>query len=226
MLKTHDAIVAGSPRFSASILTEFYHIYKITRRVEPDDKQWNIDTRVDIAYTYVFYGLSMESRLALARYGDHKVKLVHDSVARLRDRGGEKFKTWFKGRQDNLSHYMRNLFSMFTLIQQSDLSNLEKKQLGKIVRTKLSNYDQAVLALNVISHLGTAWENEGLIAQFKPFANVPEHFFGYDERLHLKTRFPTINFEWETRPGYRPTYRYMRIGALHAVWHREWYNAT
>lgn len=176
MLKTHDQIVAGTPDLSAKILREFGRLYRATVKQEPDYEIWSIDDRINIAYTYVFYGLNSESMHALDGLGSTKIKAVHDYISRLKEKGGDKFSNWFKGYQSSLSHYMRNLFSMYVFIENEKISDADKYNIGKIIRSKLSNYDQAVLSLNFISHLGRDWENMGLVERYKTFANVPKHF--------------------------------------------------
>lgn len=92
-------------------------------------------------------------------------------------------------------------------IDGSNLTRAEKLSLAKIVRTKLSNYDQALLALNVMSHFGFEWEARGIVQRYKPFANVPQHFFGIESKFSIKDRFPDVAFEWEGAIDKRPTYR-------------------
>jgi hypothetical protein len=226
MLKTHDAIVAKAPELSSQALREFATIYKMTRHLVPLDATWSVRNRVDIAYTYTFYGLSTQSQRSLAHYGEPLIKTIHDRVSRLRSGPSARFHDWFKGHQANLSHYMRNLFAMFVFIEESRVSEQDKQRFAKVVRTKLSNYDQALLAANVISHLGAEWEHAGLVNKFKPFANVPRHFFGYDPALDLKSLFPMVQYEWEKQATPRPAYHRAAIGALKIVWYREWYRAA
>ncbi|WP_210485388.1 putative phage abortive infection protein [Microvirga antarctica] len=206
MLKTHDSISSIEKGISSRFLREFSAVYKLSRRIVPDDQFWSVEDRVDIAYTFVFYGLSTHVRHSLSRHGDERLKLLQDATAQLRHRAGSKYKNYFSGYQEHLSHYLRNLFGMYVLINESNLKLKEKLNLSKVVRTKLSNYDQAVLALNVMSHLGREWDRQGLIINYKPIANVPERFFGYDNALSLKKYFPYVEFEWERSRGNRPYY--------------------
>jgi hypothetical protein len=214
MLKTHDGITAGFPGVSAIALREFAHIYKATRRVVSSPQEWSADQRVDISYVFMFFGPSTEALRVLERYGHARVMLVHNEITRLRDRYEKKSKPMFKGHQEELSHYMRNLFSMFMLVEESKLGKREKQQLGKIIRTKLSNYDQALLALNIISTLGREWEQRGLVDKYKPISNIPLRFFGYAPDLSLKERFPNLEFEWEKNLGSRSRYFPIQIGRV------------
>jgi hypothetical protein len=85
-------------------------------------------------------------------------------------------------------------------------SNYEKLNYGKIIRSRLSNYDQAVLLLNILSHMGREWETEGLVIKYKPFANIPRLFFGFDNAFSPKSRFPFVEFEWEKFINKKPKY--------------------
>jgi hypothetical protein len=69
------------------------------------------------------------------------------------------------------------------------------------------------LVLNVASHLGRAWETEVLVRKYKPFANVPRHFFGWDEAFDMKARFPAVLFEWKQRLHGLPTIWSKRLGS-------------
>jgi hypothetical protein len=196
MLKTHDNIVSISRDRTPLFLREFSKIYKISKRLFPDIS-WSIDERIDICYTLAFYGLSSQTRDSLSRYGENEVRLLSDEISRLKNRNVDKFGNLFLGQQEIFSHYFRNLFSIYALLEESKLSKVHKLSLGKIVRSKLSNYDQAILMLNVISHLGQEWERRGFIEKYKPFANVPKKFFGFDADFLPKNRFPAVEFEWE-----------------------------
>ena len=101
------------------------------------------------------------------------------------------------GHQNRLSHYFRNLFAAFTYIEESSLSRADKHSLAKVLRSKLSNYEQALLAINIISHQGRAWRETGLVDKYMPIKNIPRYFFSFDERFDLKVQFPKVLFEWE-----------------------------
>lgn len=212
MLKTHDSIVAGVPGLSAKFLREFTAIYKRSKIIVPADQIWSINDRVDISYTLAFYGLNTQAWHSLSCYGDADIKRLHDEVSRLRDRAGTKHHRFFAGYQATMSHYMRNLFAMYTIIDGADINETDKLYFGKLIRTKLSNYDQALLSLNIISHLGREWENQGIVLKYKPITNVPEHFFGFDTKFSLKNYFPNVEFEWERTRRKRPIYRTITMG--------------
>ena len=103
----------------------------------------------------------------------------------------------FGGHQNRLSHYFRNLHSAFTFIDEQKLSKRERRSLSKVLRSKLSNYEQALLAINALSEQGSSWITSGLIKKYMPIKNIPKHFFSFDPAFDLKSSFPSVVFEWE-----------------------------
>jgi len=227
MLKTHDLIVSDNPKLSKRYLSEFSLAYTTILDIISTKEIIDVDTRIDIAYTYTFYGLSSSSLNYASRINSDFAKKLHDQLNLINSRRVQyEQERVFRGYQDSISHYMRNLFGMHELIDRSKLNLFEKHALAKIIRTKLSNYDQAMLALNIISHLGSEWEKEGFVDKYKPFSNVPKDFFGVDDNINLSHRFPMVQFEWMREGGKLPQYRRLAIGALKLVWYREWYRPT
>jgi hypothetical protein len=204
MLKTHDQITnsegiqfisrTGTPSI---LLREFSAIYGLTQKIEPSYDVWSSTDRIDISYIFAYYGPTMQAADSLKKHDPSRIKIVHDSIARYRERDKIRQAGLFKGHQISMSHYMRNLYSMYRYIDKSPLNYDEKVSLGKVIKSKLSNYEQGVLALNVMSHLGTKWERNGIISKYKPFSNIPKMFFTFDEAFSLKDRFPQVAFEWE-----------------------------
>lgn len=217
MLKTHDSIVSMELHSSGVILRDFSAAYKIVAKINEANENWSVDDRINIAYLFSFFGPSSQVVKLLSRYNAEDIKKIHDKIANLRNRSQSRNIRSFTGHQQTISHYMRNLFGMFVVIDGSKLSKSEKYALGKVVRTKLSNYDQALLAVNIISDLGRAWEQDGILQKFKPIANVPAGFFGVDRAISLKNRFPSIEFEWERIGASRPRYFTKRLGRVSFV---------
>lgn len=204
MMRTHEEIVQslrigskmGRDTFS-SVLSEFYVIYKLTRAVVADDLVWPISARIDIAYTCTFFGAHISSEEILKNYGPERVQILFSAIHKERQKNKSE-RRQFGGHQLRLSHYFRNLFSAYTFIEEAKLSEKEKLSLGKVLRSKLSNHEQAVLTLNIMSHLGAEWERTGLVEKYKPIKNLPSFFLTFDRSFSVKERFPYINFEWET----------------------------
>lgn len=210
MLRTHEEIVqtlalgdAKGRDAIALILSEFSFIYKTTRRHLPSYATWDLHQRIDIAYTYTYYGPQLQTQRILSKFNPAHLKLIGDAVSKKaatnsNSRSARHRQRTFKGHQNRLSHYFRNLYAAHVFIEASDLSQNEKLSLGKVLRSKLSNYEQALLAINTLSHLGEEWRHSGLLAKYRPIKNIPKNFFSFDEeRFDLKNEFPYIVFEWE-----------------------------
>lgn len=209
MLRTHEEIISsidlggtkGRDAF-AIILSEFYYIYRATRDLVPDYNVWTLNQRIDIAYTYVYYGAQLQTQRVLSQYDPALLKSIGDQISAERQRNELEARSnpnrTFKGHQNRLSHYFRNLFTAYKFIQTSELSKAEKLVLAKVLRAKLSNYEQALLAINIICHLGQEWERSGLLMEYWPIKNVPQNFFSFDDSFDLKNQFPFIVFEWES----------------------------
>lgn len=220
MMRTHEEIVQslrignrmGRDTFS-TVLSEFYSIYKLTRNVVPDDSVWTIPNRVDIAYTCTFFGPHLASEEILKTYGNERIRQLFGAIHTERQASNSE-KRLFGGHQLRLSHYFRNLFSAYTFIEKTKLSAEEKLALGKVLRSKLSNHEQAVLALNIMSHLGAEWERTGLVEKYKPIKNLPSFFLTFDRSFSIKERFPYVDFEWETTAN--DTVR------VHRISYRRW----
>lgn len=204
MLRTHEEIVSslkindldGREAISL-VLSEFYAIYRIVLELAKAGAGWSLNQRIDIAYTYTFFGPQLQTMKILSRFDQEQIKLVGDGVTRLRQ-ANDNDKRAFKGHQNRLSHYFRNLFSAYSFIDESGLSYKEKQSLGKVLKSKLSNYEQALLAINSICHLGETWIRNELLSTYKPIKNIPKDFFSFDDEFDLKNQFPYIVFEWES----------------------------
>lgn len=204
MLRTHEEIVSSIQLGGVQgrdaigyILSEFGFVYKLTNRVAID-AGWSLSDRIEIAYTFTYYGQQLHTMKVLDKYDAAFLKLISDAmVKKVRGVNSRTKGRHFKGHQNRLSHYFRNLFSAYSFINSSKLSKEEKKALGKVLRAKLSNYEQALLALNMLSPLGKQWKDNSLVGEYMPIKNIPEHFFSFDNSFALKTLFPEVEFEWE-----------------------------
>lgn len=68
-----------------------------------------------------------------------------------------------------LSRYFRQLFQIYKYIdKQSCLSDKQKYEYLKIVRSSLTNGEQELLYNDVLSKLGKAWEDKKYMTKYKP----------------------------------------------------------
>lgn len=208
MLRTHEEILSSIQVGEAKgrdaighILSEFHFIYKTTKAVAAASG-WDLQQRIDIAYTYTYYGPKYHTMRVLSQYSQQHLFQVNNAIAvKARTMSKRTKGRRFTGHQNRLAHYFRNLYAAYSFIESSKLTGKEKLDLGKILRSKLSNYEQALLVLNIRSHLGKAWEDGKLVNVYMPIKNVPEHFFEFDRDFEMKKQFSGVTFEWEKKPN-------------------------
>lgn len=105
----------------------------------------------------------------------------------------------YGGHQNRLSHYFRNLYGAFLYLDEQPFTRRERQAMAKVLRSKLSNYEQALLALNAISIQGSSWTRTGLIDRYMPIKNIPQHFFTFDPEFKLEEAFRHVEFEWKIK---------------------------
>ena len=204
LLQAHDILVKGISRLGykpetdpfGGVIHEFYQIYKVLSEIQSDTVILAIPQRIGIAYIYTYYGPYSEAlELSTAYYGSVIAKSLHDAVQDKRNNNGTK--GYLAGHQQDLSHYFRNLYTLYRYIKESRLSNADKKLLARIARSRISNYEQALLMLNIISPLGKAWTDSGIIREFEPISNVPRYFFSFEPGFNPADLFPYVHYEWK-----------------------------
>jgi hypothetical protein len=208
MSKTHDDLTAsfrmsdvqGSEVFKP-LLSDFHRCVRATQNHYPE---LNVRECIDVAYTLFFYGPTITGQRSIAsRYDASKVRLIFDEVSKLRDgliaRYPDVKDHRLSGNQARLSNYYRNLYAIYTFIDESGLPLKEKKSILKTIRTKMNNHEQALLALNICSHLGSAWERHELLERYEPIKNIPYAFLSLPSGVTIDELFPEIKFEFEDR---------------------------
>ena len=110
----------------------------------------------------------------------------------------------YPGHQKRLSHYFRNLRSALDYIKYEEFSKSEKKVLTRILVSKLSNHEQALIALYVLTKDGHEWMSNKIIDELMPIRNIPEDFFKFDTEFILPNMFPNVNFDWANQKNKNP----------------------
>lgn len=183
-------------------LAEWDKIYKITiETIKNHNIEYKTEEIINISFLFFFFGCNEKSQSYLTHVSI--AKQINDALAKeeYKDEYGKTHKK-FKGHQDTLSHYFRFLYNAFAFIQSSNhLSPDERFRLGKLLRSSISNYELALLALNAKSTPGKKWETSNKISEFKLFRNIPEHFFSKkDMGFSIQELYPAMDFEWLPRP--------------------------
>lgn len=208
MSKTHDDLTSafriaeleGAESFRI-MLSDFNRCMRATVKHYPDLK---VRECIDVAYTAFFYGPTITGRQSVSStYDTVKIAEIFDEISKLRDklikRYPDRKNHRFSGNQARLSNYYRNLYAIYTFIDDSALPLKEKKSILKTIRTKMNNHEQALLSLNICSHLGSSWEKHELIERYEPIKNIPQAFLSLPQDLTIDALYPEVRFEFEDR---------------------------
>lgn len=115
--------------------------------------------------------------------------------------GTEYFK-FFGGYQYQLGHFFRHLFQAVKYIDEQPWWLLDidkKKDYIKTLRAQMSNYEQALLLINSLSHVGRKWEydqkkhDKKLISKYSMVKNIPQYFI---PDLIPDKYYPDVEFEY------------------------------
>lgn len=182
------------------ILSEFNFIYSGLRSWEREDPRRSLPdtpTRIDLAMTVFFFGIFPVQREKVSDRFRIEGASLFDALAKRRNAPGEPKSTYLQGHQKRLGHYFRCLYGAYAQVKEDGyLTEVQKKSLGKIVRVRLSNYEQALLALNMLCYLGRSWRDSGICDEYQPIKNIPESFFSFDSEFDLRTQFEKVEFEF------------------------------
>lgn len=208
MSKTHDDLITsfqlnnskGSDVFRI-LLSDFIVCLKFTSKHYPE-----LTTRqtIDVAYTIFFFGSTITGReLLKENYDNDKIDAILDDISNIRNRLTQRYPEAkgrrLSGNQSRLSNYYRNLYAIYTFIDESNLPTGEKRSILKTIRTKMNNHEQTLLALNICSRLGSKWEDEKLLTRYEPIRNIPKGFLSLPNGEAIEDLFPEVKFEFEER---------------------------
>ena len=65
-------------------------------------------------------------------------------------------------------------------------------------RPQLTNHEQALLCLNSLSKIGSAWREKGYITDYGLIKNLPKNFFDPETELNVPALFLGIQFEYNS----------------------------
>jgi len=178
----------------------------------------NPEQVVRAAYLILYYGVGENSDRMLRNVlrdeqipDDDLAEIIEDAKNKACYAKRVSGETIFDGHQHRLGHYYRHLYQLVNFIDKQEddvLSQDEKYDYVKTVRAQLSNHEQALLLLNILTPLGREWSSGGkgkntdFLARYKLVKNIPEGFFHPQEEkeLDMRNRFPFGYFEWQQCP--------------------------
>ena len=195
------------------LLREFREIYtELNNLLSKNHYEFNLSTKDKhcIAYCIFFYGVGPNSSRILKNslikiydsnlVDDIELYFNNDKTKkRIMKKRNFEYKP-AEGHQSRLGHYYRHLFQAFSYVAEQPAEKMDeetKYKYAKMLRTQLTNHEQALLFLNSISTLGSDWINKDLISKFQLIKNLPEEFFDNNIEIDIKQIYPNIEFEFE-----------------------------
>lgn len=161
------------------------------------NKNWNNEVELKLAYLYFFYGSSKytKERLKGIEVEEDEVNLLSEHM--------RNFGISYKGVYPEFGKYFRQLFQMVNYIDnKSELNYIDKVQYIKSLRVRLNLEEQYLLFLNSLVSNGLDWEkgktdpNIQLITKYNLLKNIP---IEYDQinNIDLKAFYPDIQYEYQ-----------------------------
>ncbi|MEK0448454.1 MAG: hypothetical protein RL088_722 [Verrucomicrobiota bacterium] len=191
-------------------------------------KDCRTEVETGLAYMAFYYGVGPNSTRVLARAVENKGGELMENVLKTlinvqeairvgRESGENAGLIYnvknrvgyvpFDGHQSRLAHYFRHLWQLMKYVDQHAPEGTGKEY-ADIVRAQLSNHEQALLCLNALSQIGSAWRgkggDKGLLIKYEMIKNIPSAFFDRENELDIKKTFPDIKFEFEDHVSSEP----------------------
>lgn len=147
---------------------------------------------IDVAYMVFYYGIGKEweefSRKLFKRYSADLLQLLHLKIAQIKKDPKEP-RNLGRTNQTALSAYFRNMYNAILLVHNNhSLSRKQKNAYIKVLRSQLTNTEQAILYFNVMSRFGKKWKENNLICEYELIKNLPSGYCGknYDFKQDFK----------------------------------------
>jgi hypothetical protein len=175
---------------------QFEEIYQIVKEVDFENT-FEEKIKIKLAYSILFYGVGANSMRTLnneTKDIDNHLALLVTEKCKVRKTEYDKNTVYFGGNQSRLGHYFRNISQIVQYIDEADfLTDKDKYEYVKLLRTQLSQYEIAIFFLNTFSERGKSWKQKGWINRYKMIKNIPENFIG---EINPKEYF-SMKFEYE-----------------------------
>jgi hypothetical protein len=152
-----------------------------------------------ISYYCLFFGTGPNSsRMLSDSLRKYESDFVSDLICKLGEesvkdhaKNAKKFPyVPFEGHQSRLGHYFRHLYQTVKYVDQQ-IININKYEYTKTIRAQLSNHEQALLLINSLTPIGSAWWDDNFIIKYRLVKNIPFSFFDPNLELDIKS----LNFE-------------------------------
>jgi len=210
--------VSGARCFSQMNL-EYRVIYEIVQGFFSDRKD-DHDFMANISYLILFNGLTVTSeQLNNAVFKDvprmDELIRLFDNIEYINLSGFHGFEKLpnrqqidgllnelgyvpIQGHTDRLGHYFRNFFHILKYtnsLSSSLMSELDKYEIIKSLRSQLTSDEQIIVYFNSISFYGTPMRDAGYIITYQLIKNIPLPLVEFAG--DIRKRYPEVDFEWD-----------------------------
>lgn len=189
------------------MINEFFEILEIVNNDGVIQKN-RLDQQdlANISYTIFFFGTDETVTDVLENRFHQKYSTIYDSIVKIvedfRKKEGpyNNDKYYYNGHQSRLGHYFRHLIRTVLYVHKNTfLTESQKYEYIRILRSQLSNHEQILLFFNSISDLGLNWELaesvlplDKLITKYNLIKNIPlGSIYGYRPKRY----YPNLNLE-------------------------------
>lgn len=200
LLRLHEKNVEGLTCTDSNIfkiyLGNINNFVKIIKNFNKDqNKNWNNEVELKLAYLYFFYG-NTDYTIERLKGIEIEVDEVNILSEHMRDIGIN-----YKGVYPEFGKYFRQLFQLVNYIdQKSELKYFDKVQYIKSLRVRLNLEEQYLLFLNSLVSNGLDWEkgkkdpNKQLITKYNLLKNIPKEYPQINA-VDFQAIYPNIQYE-------------------------------
>lgn len=145
------------------------------------DKQYTEEI-LKIAILIFYYGVSLRTKNTVLKIlnkyiPDDKERIIKE-LRKKKTKYNAKI-VFYGGHQSKLGNYFRHLYHTVRFVDSIKfLNDSEKKGYIKILRSQLTNYEQAIIFYNSLCPLGNEWRVKGYILKYEMVKNLPPDFLG------------------------------------------------
>jgi len=117
---------------------------------------------------------------------DNVNKIIND-IRKIKTKYNDKI-VYYCGHQGKLGHYFRQLYYIIESIDNCNL-DIDKYEVAKNVRVKMSNYEQAILCYNLFTYMGKNWGEKNYINKYELIKDIPQRFLPFEPNTYFSLKF-------------------------------------
>lgn len=184
---------------------ELLDLFSIVKTyLNDNDVEMDEESIIGVTYNIFFFGVSertlktTEDQLRYYQLDDSLVSKLLKYLRKKKKKYNNKI-VYFGGHQSKLGFYFRHIYRTIKFIEEYKIPEKEKITYSKILRSQLTNYEQAIFFFNSLSEMGREWRNmygqKRLIEKYEMIKNIPPYLL---EEINFKHYYPNIDYEYRT----------------------------